>query len=311
MSEEPKLIKPWMVAVWPGMGHVAASAGYYLMAKLGMFGLAEFSPREVFDVDHVEVQAGLIKTGRLPRSRLFVWKDPKKERDLVVFIGEAQPPIGRYLFCRRLVEYAQFLGVERLHTFAAMATQMHPTHAPRVFVAATSEELREELLQQEVVVLETGQISGLNGVLLGVAAEMGLHGACLLGEMPHLFAQFPFPAASLSVLKAFSKMANIEVDLDELSQQAQETGQRLGEILTEVEQKIKEQGETEEESEFSAQPPQEEPRVSPTDERRLEQLFQKAREDRSKAYELKGELDRLGVFDLYEDRFLDLFKHTE
>jgi hypothetical protein len=40
-------------------------------------------------------------------------------------------------------------------------------------------------------------------------------------------------------------------------------------------------------------------------------LFEKAREDRSKAYELKGELDRLGVFDLYEDRFLDLFKKPD
>lgn len=310
MPEEPKLIKPWMVAVWPGMGHVAVSAGYYLMAKLGMHGLAEFSPRELFDIDHVEVKAGLIKSGRLPRSRMFLWSDPKKERDLVVFIGEAQPPSGRYLFSRRLVEYAQRLGVERIYTFAAMATEMHPEHAPRVFAAATSEELLAELRQEEVVVLETGQISGLNGVLLGVAAEMGLHGACLLGEMPHLFAQFPFPAASLSVLKAFGKMAHIEIDLDELSQQAQEMGKRLGEILAEVEHKIKEQGPTEEESEFGAQP-QEEPRISPADERRIERLFEKAREDRSQAYELKGELDRLGVFDLYEDRFLDLFKKPD
>lgn len=36
MSEASKLNKPWLVAVWPGMGHVALSAGYYLMAKLGM-----------------------------------------------------------------------------------------------------------------------------------------------------------------------------------------------------------------------------------------------------------------------------------
>ena len=36
MAELPKLKlkNPWLVAVWPGMGHVAMSAGYYLMAKL-------------------------------------------------------------------------------------------------------------------------------------------------------------------------------------------------------------------------------------------------------------------------------------
>ncbi len=30
--------------------------------------------------------------------------------------------------------------------------------------------------------------------------------------------------------------------------------------------------------------------------------------DRTKAYELKRELDRLGLYREYEDRFLDLFK---
>ena len=47
------------------------------------------------------------------------------------------------------------------------------------------------------------------------------------------------------------------------------------------------------------------------DRARLEQLFEKARRDRNAALQLKEELDRLGVFDQYEDRFLDLFKRAE
>ena len=35
MIEGIELNRPWMVAVWPGMGKVAISAGYYLVAKLG------------------------------------------------------------------------------------------------------------------------------------------------------------------------------------------------------------------------------------------------------------------------------------
>ncbi len=76
MADELKLNKPWLVAVWPGMGHVAISAGYYMVTKLGMHILAELSAHELFDVEHVEVKGGLIRTGRLPRSRFFVWKDP-------------------------------------------------------------------------------------------------------------------------------------------------------------------------------------------------------------------------------------------
>lgn len=40
-------------------------------------------------------------------------------------------------------------------------------------------------------------------------------------------------------------------------------------------------------------------------------MFQEAREDRAKAVRLKEELDRLGVYPAYEDRFLDLFRRAE
>src|SRR5690242_9549215 len=114
MADEPKLKNPWLVGVWPGMGQVAISAGYYLISKLDMHAIAEFSPRELCDVENVEVKNGLIKAARLPRSRFFAWHDPKGAHDLVIFIGEAQPPIGRHLFCRKLLQFAQELGVERV-----------------------------------------------------------------------------------------------------------------------------------------------------------------------------------------------------
>ena len=41
---------------------------------------------------------------------------------------------------------------------------------------------------------------------------------------------------------------------------------------------------------------------------RIEELFRAAHENRTQAVVLKRELDRLGVFNQYEDRFLDLFK---
>jgi proteasome assembly chaperone (PAC2) family protein len=100
MPEQLKLTHPWLVAVWPGMGNVALNAGIYLLAKLEMQMIAEYEARDLFDVDHVEVKEGVIQPGRRPRNRFFLWRDPKHKRDLVVFLGEAQPPIGKYMFCR-------------------------------------------------------------------------------------------------------------------------------------------------------------------------------------------------------------------
>ena len=309
MPEELKLNKPWLVAVWPGMGHVAISAGYFLMAKLGMHVLAEFSPRGLFEVDHIEIKKGLIHTGRLPRSRFFVWRNPGGDHDVVVFIGEAQPPSGKYAFCQKLIEFAQGLGVERVFTFGAMATQMHPAEPSRVFAAATDAKSLDELKRLEVNVLEEGNISGLNGVLLGVAADHGLTGCSVLGEMPHIFAQLPFPKAALAVLEVFTKFAGITLDFAELKEQADQMEHQLGEVLAKVEQAMEDQaGEDADGDEEEETFPPPEPRLSPEDEARVERLFDQARENRSKAYELKGLLDKLDVFKDYEDRFLDLFK---
>ena len=73
-------------------------------------------------------------------------------------------------------------------------------------------------------------------MLLGAAAEAGLHGACLLGEMPHLFAQLPFPKASLAVLEVFTTITGIEIDFAELAEQAREMEEQLGELMSRVEE---------------------------------------------------------------------------
>jgi proteasome assembly chaperone (PAC2) family protein len=309
MAATAELKHPWLVAVWPGMGHVALNAGVYLLAKLGMNLIAEMDTGGLFDVDHVEVKDGIIQTGRRPRNRFFAWTDPNRQHDLVVFLGEAQLPLGKYPFCRQLLGHARAMGVERVFTFAAMATQMHPEHPSRVFGAATDRDSLEELKRLELEILENGHIGGLNGVLVGAAADSGLRGACLLGEMPHIFSQLPFPKASLAILEVFTTIAHLELDLSELSEQAKVMEQQLGELLARMEQAYGQQHPVEEEP-YGPETAEEE-RVPSADRQQIEELFAQAVKDRSKAFELKQELDRLGVFKEYEDRFLDLFRKPD
>jgi proteasome assembly chaperone (PAC2) family protein len=307
MAENLQLHHPWLAAVWPGMGNVALNAGIYLLARLDMKAFAEFDVGDLFDVDQVEVKEGLIQVGRRPRQRLFLWKDPHHKHDLVLFLGEAQPPVGKYVFCRQMLAWAREQSIERIFTFAAMATPMRPEHRSRVFGAATDAANLEELKRLELEILQSGQIGGLNGVLLGVAAEHGLPGACLLGEMPHVFSQLPFPKASLAILEVFTTMTGIELDFTELAEQARTMEQQLSQLLTQVESRFGPQAPAVEETGPPPEPAEED-KLVPADRRRVEQLFAQAAQDRSKAFELKQELDRLGVFKEFEDRFLDLFK---
>ena len=72
MPQTQQLDRPWLVAVWPGMGHVALSAGYYLMSKLGMSLFAELSSREVFDIDAAIVKDGLVQPPEPPKPSVRV-----------------------------------------------------------------------------------------------------------------------------------------------------------------------------------------------------------------------------------------------
>lgn len=332
MPDFPKLNRPWLVAVWPGMGHVALNAGVYLLSKLNMTAVAEFESGDLFDVTAVDVKEGVIQPARRPRNRFFVWADPNHRHDLVVFLGEAQPPVGKLPFCRQVIDYARDLGIERVITFAAMATQMRPEHPSRVFGASTDVEGVNELRELGLKILDDGNIGGLNGVLLGAAGAGGLRGSCFLGEMPQVFAQVPFPKASLAILEAFSRLTRIDIDLTELEEQAHAVEEQLESLLERVEQQYGQQPEGGEEDEegtdfsddsgdedeadeddeegvegYRYEEP-EDPVPTPTVSR-IEELFARAAGDRSKAFELKRELDRLGLFKQYEDRFLDLFTH--
>lgn len=298
--------RPWLVAVWPGMGQVAVSAGYYLMSKLGMRALAEVAARELFDVELIEVKEGLIRPGRLPRNQFFIGKDPTGQRDIIVFIGESQPPLGKYSFCQKILDFSRKSEVERVFTFAAMVTNMHPQREPRVFAAATNPEMLKSLDGHGLKFLEEGQINGLNGILLGAAVEAEMDGICLLGEMPHLFGGHPFPAAPLAILRKFSELGGFQLDLSELEAEVESMNERLGELLANAEQNLRNGGAEEEPEEFGAEAI--ERKLTTKQEREIEELFGQARADKAKAYELKQLLDRLNAFGDYEDRFLDLFK---
>jgi len=310
MADRPELNDPWMVAVWPGMGHVAMNAGYYLMAKLGMRLELELPAEGHFEIEQVEVKNGIIRPSHLPRSRFFLWRDPRGERDLVVFQGEAQPPTAVRAYCSRLIDHADELGVKRVFTFAAMATQMAHEDPSRVFGAATDEEGLAECREHDLEILRSGQISGLNGVLLGVAAERGLRGTCLLGEIPQMLAQMPYPKASLAVLEIFRTMVGLNIDLTELARETESVDEQLQTLVSRINEAIRQQqGDTPESFGVPTEPEEEETdRLSADDRKRIEELFGEAERDRSQAYRLKKELDRLEAFGEYEDRFLDLFR---
>lgn len=317
----------WLLAAWPGMGNVAVIAAGYLIQKLKLKPVVQLSLPGHFDIQAVEVKKGLIATPRLPQSFFFRPSEPLggadgRTHDLTVFFGESQPSTGAYAFANLLLDRAREFNARRIVTFASMASQMHPTQPSRVHGAATQGDLLSELGSIGVDLMDQGQIGGMNGVLLGAAAERGLAGMCLLGEIPYYAAGVGNPKAARAILSAFAAMTGIRVELDELDRHAEVVDRALEEMLTKLQEEAQREGGEVPEVGPPAEPSTESPGASESPERgeaaldeatrqRLEKMFAEATKDRSKAVALKQELDRLGVFGAYENRFLDLFRRAE
>lgn len=315
MVDIPQLNDPWLVAAWPGMGRVALSAGEYLAEQLSMQYVGEYPLERYFEINHIEVKDGLVSPGRRPRGLMFVHRAEGNGRDLILLLAEAQPQTHNDALCRELIDQAQRWGVSRVVAIAAMATQMHPNDAARVFGVATDAGVLEVLEDTGVTPLEEGQVTGLNGLTLVAAQEAGLDGMCLLGELPYFAAQVPNPKASRAVLGVLSQMIAVELDFEDIDRQAEQIDRQLVEALKQLHSQFGKEDEGQEGftvPQFTQEDSGEAtPALDAEATRRIETLFKQAETDRAKAFELKRELDRLGVFDKYEDRFLDLFKRGE
>ncbi len=322
--------RPWMIAAWPGMGSVAMVAATYLIEQLQMEQFGRIDLREFFDINETVVHKGMLRAARVPRGLLFRTPEDAPGRPIVVFVGEAQPPIGTYAYAQKLTEAAKKLDIERMVTFASMASALDPADNPRVFGVATNQEILDELDRLSIRPLADGQIGGLNGVALAAAAEQGIPGMGLLAEIPFFAANVANPKAARSALSVFSVLAGLDLSLAPLDEQAKVVDRALIEAFEKLKAehalpedllgaRNEEGGEIEEteetpDSDGGGDTAPEESDEQPLDfatRQRIERLFEQARNDRSKAMALKHELDRLGVFAQYEDRFLDLFRRAD
>ena len=148
--------------------------------------------------------------------------------------------------------------------------------------------------------------------MIGVAAQRGLDGACLLGEIPFYAVGVPNPRASLEVVRLFQRVSGIDIDTSVLESASEAAEPRLLSMQAQVTGRDEDEDEPWQADDASDEHDSaDEPELDARVRREIEQLFEAAERDRTQAVRLKRLLDEHGVFDEYEDRFLDLFKKTD
>lgn len=313
ISKRPKLKNPYLIVAWPGMGEVAFKAATYLVEKLRAEEFAGILPEDFFYLSASAIREGVLDLPELPFNKFYYYKNKTGRNDLIIFISNAQPDLVKAdAYCKKIISLAKTFKVSRIIGLAAMPQPIDHTQASKVWFAGTSVKINEELKKYNFNLLSEGQISGMNGLFLGIAKKEGFSGFCLLGEIPLYTIQIENPKASYAVLEGLRKILNIQTDFTGMLQQAHIMEEEINKLLDYL--KLGPQGPGpigEEEIERIKKSLSQLTKLPVSVKEKIEKLFSQARDNISKANELKAELDKWNAYKEYEDRFLDLFKKAK
>lgn len=234
LYKQPRPKNCSMLASWPGIGDVSLTAAKYLVEKLNAAEIGEIDPVDFFEPVGVAVKDNVVESPRFPESKFYYWQSAKRDRSLVIFIGEEQPAFKGYDLVNCVLDVAQRLKVVRVYSCAAAVTRIHHSEEMKVWGAATASALVDELGKHNVVLRGNLRIAGLNGLILGMAKERGMEGICLLGEVPSYATQIANPKASLAVLRVLTKVIGITLDLTELAHLAEQVDREMDVIAKRI-----------------------------------------------------------------------------
>ncbi len=246
--KEPELKDSIMFCGWPGIGNIGISAIESLREVLKAQEFGEIEPWDFFNPRKVSIEKGLLKNLEFPGSKFYSQRI--RNQDLIFFIGQEQPAEGRirhaegkkaYEIANLVLDVAEKFDCRRVYTSGAAVTQIHHTVKPRVWALPNRQSLIEEINKYENTTLMSevegrssqGTITGLNGLLLGVAKKRGLEAICLMGEIPYYLqgAPWPYPKGSKSVLELLAKILDVKIDLSQLDELAERVEENIEEFL--------------------------------------------------------------------------------
>lgn len=251
LYREPQLDRPTMVASWPGIGNIGIIAVDTLRGILRAEEFGEIEPLDFFYPRRALIRNGILERLEFPGSKFYFKSIEGK--DIIFFIGEEQPSErgstyaeGKkaYHMANLVLDVAEKFRCGRVYTSGAAVSLIHHTARPRVWAVPNSVSLIPEIKGYKNTVLMSqiegrggeGSITGLNGLLLGVAKRRGFDAICLMGEIPVYLQGLPlsYPRASKSVLEVLTDSLNIEVDLHKLDELDQQVQRRIEEVYQQI-----------------------------------------------------------------------------
>jgi proteasome assembly chaperone (PAC2) family protein len=235
VSFKPELRRPVLVAAfrgWNDGGQGATLGAGYLAKQWEAEQFAEIEPETFYDFQatrpQVTLEDGTTRKLEWPENSFFHCEIPGAGRDAVILLG-TEPNLRWKTFSGLVLGLARDLGIDRAVTFGSLLADVPHTRPAPVTAAATDSQLMEELG------LEPSRYegpTGIVGVLLDACRNAGISSLSLWAAVPHYVSLAPSPRAALALVRRFGELLDVDVDVTELEQAADEYSEQVSEAVS-------------------------------------------------------------------------------
>ena len=226
ISSLPDLKNPKLICGLPGSGYVGKLAIDYVIDKLdakqfGSIYSSSFPPQVSIQTD-----------GTIDLVKKSLYYCHTAGQDLILLTGDAQPVSaqGEYALAEEIIGLCQKMKVTEIYTLAAYITGKF-SKTPQVFGTGTTPQIINNFSKYGISKLDKGNITGMNGVIIGIARRSSISGICLLGETSGYVID---AKASKVILESLCKILNIKFDMSELDKRAKDTEEIIKALRTQA-----------------------------------------------------------------------------
>ncbi|MFL6472503.1 MAG: proteasome assembly chaperone family protein [Nitrososphaeraceae archaeon] len=214
----PQLKSPYLICGFPGSGYVGKMAVDHLIQELHAKHLADiysssFPPQITIRNDGI---AELMKN-----SIFYSESTTISDKSLLLLTGDSQPSNSdsEYGLAEEILDIASRFNSQTVFTLAAYVTGVF-IDKPRIFGTATHANIVRSFHETNILSMDGGSITGMNGIIIGIAKLRGLKGTCLLGETSGYVVD---AKASKAILESLVSVIGIKIDMTNIEKRAKDT----------------------------------------------------------------------------------------
>lgn len=189
--------------------------------------------KEIKDISKPEVQSDQSINGSaaspsppLPQSTVSLnptntTVSPLSSKDLILLTGDSQPvvPGSEYVLSEQILDLITKFKISNIYSLASYVTGTF-VNDPKIYGTATNPEMIKSFRSFNISTLDNGNITGMNGLILGLGKLRGIEGICLLGETSGYVID---AKASKNLLEILNNVLGININMDEMNKRSKDT----------------------------------------------------------------------------------------